>query len=124
MVDHYNKQGRETIPGMLEISYNELKDELEECGILDEVPLDDSSYNGTDLLVDVEFMGYHEDGTHGDLNLLIYPENDPAMETITLNRVERVDVKSLLDGREIKEQAAVSLTPETEAKGSRTAGSD
>ncbi|MEF8880596.1 MAG: hypothetical protein V5A72_02065 [Candidatus Nanohaloarchaea archaeon] len=111
MVIPPTRQERETIPGLLRLTYRTLKKELiTEYNILQEDDLD-GEYSDEDLLVNLEFMSYQENSTRGDLILQIYQEELQESETglryreeINISQVDHDSVLGLLEGEDLEKR--------------------
>lgn len=104
---------REYLPGNLEISYKEFKEELEDRNWSDEFNLTEEHYSNSKLFIDAEYLGRHEDNTTGEVTFRVYPEESQEVETVRINGVDRRLVQEILNGREVVEdKIGEELTPE------------
>lgn len=97
---------REYLPGKLEIDYKDFRRNLEEYDLWEDVDIDEESYKDSELSVKIEFLGYHEDWTWGDVTFVISNQN--AADQVKLNRVDRSDIVSLLEDGEVTEETSSS----------------
>ena len=101
----YNTQ-REYLPGSLVTSYKEFTEDLESQGLLNEANSELEDYAESKLYISIQYLGWHEDNTVGEVTFRVYPENSQDMANLRFNGVARTSVEEILEDKTVVEQNA------------------
>lgn len=77
-------------------------EDFKDQGLLEQFNLSEREYSDSKVFVDVQYFGWHEDNSVGEVTLRIYEESQ-GIDTLTAKGVERRAVEELLEDKDMVE---------------------